>query len=89
VRYPGRFIATHMKDYDPGRPRSEASDRAPIPEMTQLVTPGDGAVDFGAIMAEMDRTGVRHAYVEVDLPDDALATARRAYHYLRNLEYSV
>ena len=47
VRYPGRFIATHMKDYDPERPRSEASDRAPIPEMTQLVTPGDGTVNFG------------------------------------------
>ena len=89
VRYPGRFIATHMKDYDPDRPRSEASDRAPIPEMTQLVTPGDGKVNFGTIMAEMDRTGVRHAYVEVDLPDDALATARRAFHYLRNLDYPV
>lgn len=89
VRYPGRFIATHMKDYDPARPRSEASDRAPIPEMTQLVMPGEGTVDFGTIMAEMDRTGVRHAYVEVDLPDDALATARRAYHYLRNLDYTV
>lgn len=89
IRYPGRFIATHMKDYDPGQPRSEASDRAPIPEMTQLVTPGDGKVNFGAIMAEMDRTGVKHAYVEVDLPDDALATAQRAFHYLRNLDYSV
>ncbi len=89
ARYPGRFIATHMKDYDPRRPRSEASARSPIPEMTQLVTPGDGTVNFGAIMAEMERTGVRHAYVEVDLPDDALDTARRAYHYLRNLNYSV
>ena len=89
VRYPGRFIATHMKDYDPERQRSEASARAPIPEMTQLVTPGDGTVNFGTIMAEMDKTGVRHAYVEVDLPDDALATARRAYHYLKNLDYSV
>ena len=57
--------------------------------MTQLVTPGDGTVNFATIMAEMDRTGVRHAYVEVDLPDDAPATARRACHYLRNLDYSV
>lgn len=88
-RYPGRFIATHMKDYEPGRPRGDVSARSPIPEMTQLVTPGDGIVDFGAIMAEMDRTGIKHAYVEVDLPDDALDTARRGYHYLRNLDYSV
>ena len=86
-RYPGRYIACHLKDYDPGRPIGERSARSPIPEMTQLVTPGDGIVDTARTLAAMDRAGVTHGYVEVDLPDDALEAARRGYQYLRGLNY--
>ncbi|HAK56751.1 MAG: sugar phosphate isomerase/epimerase [Vicinamibacterales bacterium] len=84
-RYPGRYIACHLKDYDPGRPIGERSPRSPIPEMTQLVAPGDGTVDFGRTVAAMERAGVPHAFVEVDLPDDPLGAARRGYRHLRSL----
>ena len=85
-RYPGRFIACHFKDYNPGLP---PSDNFPIPEMTQLVAPGDGTVDFAKIMAAMDRSGVEHAYVEVDVLTEPLEKARRAFSYLRSLTYTV
>ena len=84
-RYPGRFVACHFKDFNPGLPPSE---NFPIPEMTQLVAPGDGTVDYAKIMAAMDRTGVEHAYVEVDLTDVPLELAQRAFTYLRSLAYS-
>lgn len=84
-RYPGRFIACHFKDFNPELPPSE---NFPIPEMTQLVAPGDGTVDYAKIMAAMDRTGVEHAYVEVDVLTEPLKNARRAFTYLRSLAYS-
>ena len=84
-RYPGRFIACHFKDFNPELPPSE---NFPIPEMTQLVAPGDGTVDYAKIMAAMDRTGVEHAYVEVDVLTEPLKKARRAFSYLRSLAYS-
>ncbi len=86
-RYPGRYISCHLKDYDPGRPLGERSARSPIPEMTQLVPPGDGTVDYARTLAAMDLAGVTHGYVEIDLPDDALEAARRGYDYLRGLDY--
>lgn len=84
-RYPDRYMACHLKDFDPGRARGEPSARSPIPEMTQLVTPGDGTIDFAAVLAAMDRNGIPHGYVEIDLPDDALDAARRGYQHLRGL----
>lgn len=84
-RYPGRFIACHFKDFNPELPPSE---NFPIPEMTQLVAPGDGTVDYAKIMAAMDHTGVEHAYVEVDVLTEPLKKARRAFTYLRSLAYS-
>jgi len=86
-RFPGRYVAVHLKDYDPKLPLGNRSARSPIPEMTQLVAPGDGTVDFLNILIAMDRTGVKHGYVEVDLPDDALGAARRGYQYIRSLNY--
>jgi sugar phosphate isomerase/epimerase len=84
-RYAGRYIACHFKDFDPRRPRGEPSARSPIPEMTQLVPPGDGIVEFDKVMAAMDRTGVKHGFVEIDLPDEPLEAARRGYRHLRSL----
>lgn len=86
-RYPGRFMACHLKDFDPRRPLGEPSPRSPIPEMTQLVAPGGGTVDFARLLAAMERTGVPHGFVEVDLPDAALEAARGGYQYLEGLSY--
>jgi sugar phosphate isomerase/epimerase len=86
-RYPGRYIACHLKDFNPARPKGEPSARSPIPEMTQLVTPGEGTIDFAPVLAAMDRNGVMHGYVEIDLPDDPIEAARRGYEHLRSLDF--
>jgi sugar phosphate isomerase/epimerase len=87
TRYPGRFIACHFKDFDVTRPRFEPSARAPIPEMTQLVAPGDGNLDFAAVLRLMDANGIAHGYIEIDLADDPLQASRRGLQYLANLKY--
>jgi sugar phosphate isomerase/epimerase len=55
--------------------------------MTQLVTPGEGTIDFAPVLAAMDRNGVMHGYVEIDLPDDPIGAARRGYEHLRSLDF--
>lgn len=85
-RFPERFMACHLKDIDPGRMKGEPSARSPIPEMTQLVPPGQGTVDFATVLAAMDRNAIPHGYVEIDLPDDALADAESGYRYLKGLD---
>jgi sugar phosphate isomerase/epimerase len=81
--YPGRFVSCHLKDFAPHRPLPAHS--APIPDMARMVAPGDGVVDFAKVLAEMDRQGIEHGFVECDLPDDAMDVARRGIRYLEGL----
>jgi sugar phosphate isomerase/epimerase len=83
ARYRGRFVSCHLKDFDPKRRPEGVS--APIPEMSRMVAPGDGVVDFRKVMTEMDRQGIAHGFVECDLPEDAMEAARRGIRYLENL----
>jgi sugar phosphate isomerase/epimerase len=53
--------------------------------MSRMVAPGEGIVDFARVLAEMDRQGVAHGFVECDLPENAMEAARRGIHYLKNL----
>ena len=83
ARYAGRFVSCHLKDFDPARQPEGVSP--PIPDMARMVAPGDGVVDFPRVLAEMDRHGIAHGFVECDLPEDALETARRGIAYLKVL----
>jgi len=85
ARYPGRFVACHLKDFAPDRPLPADLSGAPIPDMARMVAPGDGVVDFAKVLAEMDRQRIEHGFVESDLPDDAIAIARRGIRYLGDL----
>jgi sugar phosphate isomerase/epimerase len=76
-RYAGRIIACHLKDYDPGID----SD---VPQR-KLVPPGDGTVDFGAVLEAMDAAGVAHGFVEIDVADDPLAAVERGHRHLEAL----
>jgi hypothetical protein len=35
----------------------------------------------------MDRQGIEHGFVECDMPEDAIAVARRGIRYLKGLRY--
>jgi sugar phosphate isomerase/epimerase len=84
-RHPERFIACHFKDFDPARPTATVSRETPIPEMTQLIPPGAGTLDFTRLLSVMDRIDLRHGYVEVDVADDPMEASRSAFRYLAAL----
>jgi sugar phosphate isomerase/epimerase len=87
ARYPGRFVSCHLKDFAPDRPLPADLPAAPIPNMSRMVAPGDGVVDFVQVLAEMDRQRIEHGFVECDMPDDAMEVARRGIRYLEGLQY--
>jgi sugar phosphate isomerase/epimerase len=55
--------------------------------MSRMVAPGDGVVDFAKVLAEMDRQGIEHGFVECDMPEDAIEVSRRGIRYLKGLQY--
>ncbi|MFD2098941.1 sugar phosphate isomerase/epimerase family protein [Flagellimonas iocasae] len=56
-KYPGRFKAWHVKDMD------EQGRFAPV---------GQGTIDFGKILAEQEKSGMRYYFVEQDQTFDGL-----------------
>ena len=77
-RHAGRVISCHLKDHDP----TIATD---VPQR-KLVTPGAGSIDFAAVLAAMNATGVAHGFLEIDVSDDALGDVRRGTAHLRMLK---
>jgi sugar phosphate isomerase/epimerase len=77
-RHAGRVIACHLKDYDP----AIVSD---VPQR-KLVAPGGGTIDFAAVLAAMNETGVRHGFIEVDVSDDPFGDVRRGHSHLQELK---
>ncbi|MEX0691860.1 MAG: sugar phosphate isomerase/epimerase [Gemmatimonadales bacterium] len=71
ARYPGRFPLVHVKDMD-------ADGR--------MVDPGQGQMDFAAIVAARETAGIRHWFVEHDDPTDVMETLRRGHGLLQSLE---
>lgn len=86
-KFPQRYIACHLKDYNPKLPIEAPSAKAPIPEQLQLIPPGEGIIDFKKVLGSMQRNGVKHGYVEVDVPvGDPMDNCRRGYDYLASLQ---
>ena len=73
-RYPGRVHLVHVKD------------SAGAPEHRQ-VDVGKGTIDFGKILSRREQAGIRHAFVEMDEPTNALETLRVSYQYLEQLRW--
>ncbi len=66
-QHPGRFALCHAKDTNQ---RGEDLDV------------GQGIIDFGAILADAERAGIEHVFVERDTEEDPLRTAARGYAHL-------
>ncbi len=71
-RYPGRFKLFHIKG-------------GTAPPEKEMVSVGQGAMDFAAIFAHADQAGLEHAFVEHDRPQNPLQSIRTSYQYLRQL----
>jgi len=76
-RHGRRMLACHLKDYDPAI-AGDASER-------KLVPPGDGTVDFGALLDAMSDAKIAHGFIEIDAADDPLAAVERGHHHLQSL----
>lgn len=72
AKYPGRFPLLHLKD------------SSPAPER-KIVDVGTGTIDFTAILKTARAHGLKHAFVENDIPTDPLTTARVAFANLSKL----
>ncbi|MDY7098083.1 MAG: sugar phosphate isomerase/epimerase [Pseudomonadota bacterium] len=64
---PGRFSSCHIKD------RSEAGD---------MVSVGDGVIDFKTLLPLAQEQGIERFYVEHDNPEDPLASVAKGFAHL-------
>ncbi len=69
-KHPGRFPLWHVKDLD-------AKHETILPV-------GSGTIDFKPIFAAAKASGMKHFFVEHDMPADALASVTSSYGYLTN-----
>ena len=84
-RYAGRVFAVHLKDHAPPRSPAKSGDPEPASIAAQLVEPGTGPTDFAPILAALDKTGVAHRFVEVDVSPEPISAITRGYGYLSEL----
>jgi sugar phosphate isomerase/epimerase len=70
-RNPGRFLLWHVKDLN-----KEKTGPAPV---------GEGIVDFKRIFADADVAGMKHFFVEHDMPKDPYASITTSYKNLRKI----
>ena len=86
-RYPGRFPLVHVKGLRKVPPASP--DPAPIAEVLKDVTDvgSDDAIDWKRIFAKSKQAGIKHYFVEHDVPKDAFASLKASYDYLSKLEF--
>jgi sugar phosphate isomerase/epimerase len=77
-RHAGRVVACHLKDYDP----AIATD---VPQR-KLVEPGAGTIDFAAVLAALNDTGVAHGFIEIDVADDPMGAVRSGHAHLQRLK---
>jgi sugar phosphate isomerase/epimerase len=70
-QHPGRFPLWHVKDLDAKR---------------ETVLPvGEGTIDFKRIFAAAETSGMKHFFVEHDMPKDAMASITSSFAYLNKL----
>lgn len=71
-QHPGRFPLLHVKDLD-------AKHESVLPV-------GSGTIDFKKLFAHAKQAGVKHYFIEHDMPADPLASITSSYAYLRNMK---
>jgi len=74
ARWPGRIPLVHVKD----------SGGPPDHRMADV---GAGKIDWKRIFAREDQAGIQHVFVEHDQPQEAFASIRASYEYLKRVEF--
>ena len=74
---PGRYCLLHLKDIDPQLPHTGMGE--------EFVAPGEGELDFDAILAAAQRAGVSCGFVECDHPSDTRSSIVQSARRVRLL----
>lgn len=87
-RYPGRFPLVHVKGLKKV-PASTGDDPVPIdrvlPDITEVGH--DDVIDWKRIFAQSRGAGIRHYFVEHDVPKDPFASLKASYEYVSQLQF--
>jgi sugar phosphate isomerase/epimerase len=87
--HPGRFPLVHVKDISK-IPDAAATKSGPLSmediEKT-MTAAGAGAIDWKRIFSHADEGGIKHYFVENDLPKDPFANIAESYKYLSQLQF--
>jgi len=85
-RYPGRFPLVHVKGL---AKKPEAGGAAPIQSiMGDLTDVGtNDVVDWKRIFARAGQAGIKHYFVEHDVPKDPYASLKASYDYVKSLDF--
>lgn len=70
-QYPGRFPLWHVKDLDA--------------TFENILPLGEGTIDYKRIFAAADTAGMKHFFIEHDMPKDAFASIQTSYAYLEKM----
>ena len=86
-RYPGRFPLVHVKGL---AKKPDAGGAAPIqsimPDLADVGSTND-VVDWKRIFARSQQAGIKHYFVEHDVPKDPFASLKASYTYLKGLNF--
>jgi sugar phosphate isomerase/epimerase len=82
-KYPGRFRTMHIKDMKPGLPRGSLTGA--LPE-EQQAPPGEGQVNWSALMKAAERAGIEYYYIEDETPTP-LVNVPKTISYFERLKY--
>jgi sugar phosphate isomerase/epimerase len=85
-RYPGRFPLVHVK----GLSKKPAQGAAtPIPQVLPDITDvgHNDSIDWKRIFAHSKEAGIKHSFVEHDVPKDPFASLKASYEYLSTLQF--
>jgi sugar phosphate isomerase/epimerase len=80
-KYPGRFVALHLKDMKEGTPTGSYSGSAPEESSVAL---GSGAIDIPAVLRAALQTGVKKFYIE-DEAREAASQIPVSLKYIQSL----
>jgi len=80
-KYPGRFVALHLKDMKEGTPTGQYNGAAPN---TTSVALGKGTIDIPAVLRAALQTGVKKFYIE-DEGGDAIKQIPQSLKYIQSL----
>ncbi len=87
-RYPGRFPLVHVKGFR-GQP-PEGGGTVPfdvaMPNITDVGSGGD-SIDWKRIFAKSDEAGIKHYFVEHDIPKAPFESLKNSYGYLSRLQF--